>query len=193
MKCFGAIAFDIFFLVLLTSGLQESIALPLPPHLIKGGNWQFLTHISLLLTIIYVGLNLFSINRKLLKNFHHLCANLEFLVTVAYWGMKFFYPQMLNGDSFAVSLGLDLKIHLFPYIYMLLDGKDHISFKRSAMFSAVAISLYWGYVEYLYWCNSGDGVSRFSYPFMGNGLRPQWMFGFFAVSTVNWIVEQVFH
>lgn len=76
---------------------------------------------------------------------------------------------------------------------MLLDGKGHISFKRSAMFSAVAISLYWGYVEYLYWCNSGDGVSRFSYPFMENGLRPQWMFGFFAVSTVNWVVEQVFH
>lgn len=192
MKCPGSIIWDLFFLVLLGTGLHESLALPLPPHLLKGGNWQFLTHVSLLLTIIYVVLNLFNVNRTLLKNFHHLVANLEFLVTVAYWGMIYFRPLLLNGDSFAVSRMLDFKIHLFPYVYMLLDRKGSISFKRSVLFSAVALSLYWGYVEYLYWNHSGDGVTTFTYPFMQNGLRPAWMFGFFAVSTVNWIIELIF-
>jgi len=49
------------------------------------------------------------------------CAHLEFVVTVAYWVMLWVFPYLLNVDSFEVSLLLDLKIHLFPYIFLTID------------------------------------------------------------------------
>ena len=172
-------------IAVLVLGIYETMTLPVPPHLEHGGNWQFLTNLSLIATTVYVVLDVIQFNSTFLIYFHHLCGNLEFVVTVTYWTLIILFPEMLNSDSFDVSLLLDLKIHFLPYLVLLLFyRKPLISFGQSFLLSVVSMLGYWAWIEYLV---HTDPQLRYPYPFL-NGLgladRLVWFVSLIARSTI---------
>lgn len=169
------------YIVVCVSGLQDSAQLPLPPHLASGGWWQFLTNVALFFTCIAVGTRIaIDVVRKKLWCYDQLdsmvtvamlaCAHLELAVTVAYWAMLWVFPYQLNVDSFEVSLLLDLKIHLFPYIFLTIDASWHrYRSRRASIVAAEAVLVgYWAVIEAHMWRCRGDGVTKFPYPFLSS-------------------------
>ena len=149
------------------SGFYDCIKLPLPPHLDKGGQLQFLTTVSLLFTIIYITLSqLFPTNRHL-KTIYNIACNLEFNVTVSYWAMRVMFPNSLNTESFERNVWLDLRIHLIPYLYLIVfDSYERISANKSIGYTVGVLLGYWGYLEYIMYVHGHDGVPQFTYPFL---------------------------
>lgn len=193
MKRPGAVVYDGIFVAVLVSGLIDSTSLVLPPHLERGGHWNFLTNVSLVLAIAYISINIFPVNKRFVRYFHHAVANLQFNVTVAYWSLLFLFPSYLNSDSFDLDYVLDVKIHLLPYVYMLLDCKGKIPFVHSVYMTVGVFAAYVAYIEYVVLTDVSQ-VARPPYPFLydvgfvGRALR---MMGFVALSLVNWVVEEL--
>ncbi|ODV76737.1 uncharacterized protein CANTADRAFT_33238, partial [Suhomyces tanzawaensis NRRL Y-17324] len=169
-------------------GWWQTMTLELPPHLAKAGNFQFLTNASLTVATLYLIVNLASPNARVLTPWHHLVSNLEFVVTTAYWTMILCFPHHLNTDSFEFDLALDLKIHLLPYVYLLLDRKPMVSFVRSAAQSVAFIGVYWAAIELHVYLNQ-DGITLYPYPLL-NGIgvwgRLKWMGVFMGLSVANY-------
>lgn len=203
------VAWNSWALYLCGTGLIESILLPLPAHLIKGGVWQFLTNTSLLVTCLCmlciistsVG-KAFKIKygaiRRTVNDLENLCCNLEFIVTVTYWSIILFCPDMLNGKSFAVSWTLDFKIHLLPYVFLLVDillfrnNQDVSStgFTESFGLSVIFLGLYWSLIEISTSVLNDDGLTKFPYPFLNNDnfmRRIGWLLVFMGLGLINHI------
>lgn len=125
---------------------QCFFALPLPEHLSKGTNFQFLTSTGVFCLFVYAGLNLNGINLTWL---HYLVGSLEFQITVAYWYYRWFNPQLINSDYYKPSLLDDLLYHGLPYLYIIGKRVPMISFKNNAVISGAGLLVYIVYVEYL--------------------------------------------
>lgn len=179
------ILWNLLGVLICSQGLLESIFLPLPPYLEKGGAWQFLTNTSLLVSCTcmacimmmcvserYMGIHKHT--KGLVYMVECLCCNLEFIVSVTYWSIILLMPGMLNGKSFDVSWNLDLKIHLFPYLFILMDlvlfsdNFDKLRYIESFSLLVTFLGSYWSFIEFntLYW--KKDGITRFPYPFLNN-------------------------
>lgn len=204
------IAWNFWGLYLCGYGLVESILLPLPAHLLKGGDWQFLTNTSLLVTCLcMICITCTSVVKVLrikygkfeeyVKNLENLCCNLEFIVTVTYWSIILFCPDMLNGKSFDVSWILDLKIHLFPYIFLLIDvllirnnqDMNSTDFAATFGFSVIFLGLYWSLIEINTSVLNKDGLTKFPYPFLNDSdflHRTAWLFVFIGLGLINHVI-----
>lgn len=203
------VVWNLWGLYLCGAGLVESILLPLPAHLIKGGVWQFLTNTSLLVTclcmfcIISIGVGK-ALRIKCesiwttVNILEILCCNLEFIVTVTYWSIILLCPGMLNGKSFAVSWTLDLKIHLLPYVFLLVDvlllrnnqDVSSTSFTESFGLSVIFLGLYWSLIEINTSILNRDNLTRFPYPFLNNinfMQRIGWLLVFMGLGLINHI------
>mmetsp|Transcript_2451 Transcript_2451/g.2846 ORF Transcript_2451/g.2846 Transcript_2451/m.2846 type:complete len:231 (+) Transcript_2451:4399-5091(+) len=204
------IAWNFWGLYICGYGLVESILLPLPAHLLKGGDWQFLTNSSLLVTclcmICMICIRIGKVFRirfdkieKYVENVENLCCNLEFIVTVTYWSIILFCPDMLNGKSFDVSWILDLKIHLFPYIFLLIDillirnnqELDLSCFAATFGLSVMFLGLYWALIEINTSVFNDDGFTKFPYPFLNDSdflHRTGWLCIFIGLGLINHII-----
>lgn len=204
------VCFDAFALAICLQGFKDTMALPLPPHLEKGGNWQFLTNLASLMTCLYLTLELFLDFRQVLKapgksyfHFRELSTrfgvavgNIEFLVSITYWSLIFFFPYLLNSDSFDVCWRLDFEIHLFPLVYInfrryiveISRERPSIEIIKNFKCTFALLSLYWTFIEVMTLINSKDGVTKFPYPFM-NDLshfgRFLWFGGFIILAYLN--------
>lgn len=196
------------YIAICLSGLQDSARLPLPPHLATGGCWQFLTNVALFFTCIAVGSRIaIDVANKKLWYYDQLdsmvtvamlaCAHLEFVVTVAYWVMLWVFPYLLNVDSFEVSLLLDLKIHLFPYIFLTIDASwnRYRSRRHSILVAEAVLVVYWAVIEaHMWWCR-GDGVTKFPYPFLSNasmGKRLVLLVLFGSLAAADYFAKKTF-
>lgn len=134
----------------------------LPPHLEGGGQWQFLTNLSLLFTLIvfFVGFvahvtkspTLFNLKNAL----HPIALVLECVVTTVYWPLKLFFLHLLVKDptSKMIPLYVDLCLHLLPMISLLMDylffmPKWTITNKTALTTCVVLSSLYWFWLKQL--------------------------------------------
>ncbi|ODV74620.1 uncharacterized protein CYBJADRAFT_166419 [Cyberlindnera jadinii NRRL Y-1542] len=121
-----------FALALGSWGLSFITSSPLPEQLAEGGPWQFLTNLSLALSLIAIISNyvviLFKPTALTLKLNATLNASslvLETLVALIYWTLKIFFmalivPENVTKDKF-IPIQVDLTIHLFPVFYLSTD------------------------------------------------------------------------
>lgn len=178
-------------------GWYGTTSLPLPPHLQLGGNYQFLTNLALLLTLIYLVVativDLDRRNRRLMYYYHMTMFNINFLVTSTYWILYFQFPHFLNVGAFEVSKLVDLEIHLFPYLFLLLDHFRVRKYARGTPWTLVStiavLSVYWLRIEWV--VASSSGMASFPYPFLRDITfvsRLQWLVLFMVVACTNQLV-----
>lgn len=178
--------FSVFSLAVCTKGLYDTCLLELPGHLVKGGQFQFLTNLSILVTTIYYLTEVIIMLTKaprptVINYFHNLCYNIEFTVTITYWCLVMYWPHLLNGD-FNVNLLVDLEIHLFPFIMLSVSRSAYHKVLKSIMYGVVFIYLasYWTGIELTY-----AGEPYFPYPFLSQEDfygRFKWLMGFVGVT-----------
>lgn len=170
--------FDIVGLYSSVLGTAGSVSLPLPEKLKVGGDWQFLTNWGVLITSIFAILNIILPNYN--TQFYHLISSIECNITISYWSTILLSPSSLNTDSYNVPLLLDLKIHLFPYLYLFfLVDKPAISFINSVLLSTAFTLVYWAYINYLMYNNPGYAP----YPVLKDKTHLQK-----SVKLVQWIL-----
>lgn len=116
--------------VLAYLGMHRNIFVAeLPPHLEKGGHWQFLTNLSLVYSLVVFGVgflaHLFhsSLLFNIKNNLHPVGLALESIVTVVYWPLRLFFLHLLIKDpaEFNIPIPVDLAIHLLPFVSLLVD------------------------------------------------------------------------
>lgn len=174
-------------LFLLGNGLYKSLTTKLPPHLIKSGQFQFITNCSLLLTVVNLLWALLGHNSIWLYN---LTSNLEFDVIVlldngtfvsANGGWGWCWPQPVYG----------LKVHALPFIYLSIDYQLKMSFIASTILTFGFVFVYWLYIEWECGKHITDGVSGYPYPFLKG--KSQWQ-RFLCISVFgitaccNWFI-----
>ncbi|WLF79982.1 hypothetical protein PVL30_003750 [Lodderomyces elongisporus] len=176
-----SVTFDLFSLAICISGLRDTTRLKLPPYLQRGGHLQFLTNISLVLTIAYL---VTSVTHPS-SIFYTMAVNLEFAVTASYWTLHLVLPHLLNTDTIERNFALDFKIHLWPYVSLIIkDEKRNVG---GIIGSGVVLILYWMYIEFI----ARDPSQKFAYPFLnrgGVGRRAAWMLGIWLLSSFNYII-----
>lgn len=175
-------------LFLLGNGLYKSLTTKLPPHLIKSGQFQFITNCSLLLTVVNIVWTLLGHNLIWLYN---LTSNLEFNVIVSYWTMALLFPLMVAEDDVDRSLFMDLQVHALPFIYLSIDYQQKMSFIASTILTFGFVFVYWSYIEWECGKHITDGVSGYPYPFLKG--KSQWqrflcisVFG--IIACCNWFI-----
>ncbi|KAI5966963.1 uncharacterized protein KGF55_000372 [Candida pseudojiufengensis] len=180
--------FRILNLVLLGNGLYKSLSTKLPPHLVKSGHFQFLTNCSLLTTLIYLFFATFGFQPNWLYN---LSSNLEFNVIFSYWTMALVFPKMVAEGEVDRDLFMDLQVHAFPYLYLIIDSQPSLSIMKSWVLTCLYVFIYWVYFESECGKHVPDGVSGYPYPFLkGKGMVERFgcMAIFAFIACMNWFV-----
>lgn len=132
----------------------------LPEYLAKGGGYQFLTIITLTVTSIYFGLNILyhcfhARELRWLKTwFSALCFSMNFVVFTCYWGLRLYSPQLVLYDGVQLDSSLDLQVHAYPFIFVLVDytlfmDAWSLPYSSGYMTSLVASVCYWMWLEFL--------------------------------------------
>lgn len=132
----------------------------LPPHLVGGGHWQFLTNLSLLFTLVVLGLGFVShVTRSAalftLKNtLHPIALVLECVVTSVYWPLRIFFILMLVKDPTRkmIPMTVDLCLHLVPFAslmvdYLLFMPKWTIGNRNALIACLLLASMYWVHLK----------------------------------------------
>lgn len=179
----------LFGLLLIGWGVYQCFfALPLPPHLAAGGNFQFLTNCGVFLSLVYAVLNNLGIR---LTRLYYLVGSLELEITVAYWYFITFAAGLLNTDDYQVLLLNDCSFHLFPFVYVMgCYPRRQVSFGEQLGLSALGFGGYWAYIEYLHHYVG----AIYPYPFMRGALlssRLTYIVVFFAVGLGFYPLDQV--
>lgn len=154
-----AILLNVISLAIACYGVFKISQIQLPDHLKDAGHYQFLTNISLLVSMITFILGLAAHVTKSsvlfnIKNVVHTFAFIvEAVVTLVYWPLRLFFLKLLvkNGN---VRIGLltDLSIHLMPFVSLAIDFFYFMpNFAIPAygvFFSCLALtSAYWVWLE----------------------------------------------
>lgn len=178
-------------LFLLGNGLYNSLTTKLPPHLVKSGQFQFITNCSLLLAVINLAFTILSLRSIWLYN---LASNLEFNVIFSYWTMVLLFPQMVAEDEVDRNLFMDLQVHAFPYIYLIIDFQPRVSFATSVMLTGGFVFGYWFYIEWECGKHIADGVSGYPYPFLkgkNKWQRLKCISVFAILACCNWFILSI--
>ncbi|RLV90227.1 hypothetical protein JA1_004708 [Spathaspora sp. JA1] len=103
--------------------------------------------------------------------------------------MKAFQLDSFDHDR---SLWLDIKIHLIPYLYLLvLDAHPRGSIKISVVMTIGFMLIWWSYIENNVYWNRGDGVTSYPYGVLNNKTfleRFAWVSCLTALSCLNYIM-----
>ncbi|CAK7910200.1 hypothetical protein CAAN1_21S02476 [[Candida] anglica] len=160
-----AIALNVVSISIGIFGISKTIYSPdrvLPLHLIGAGEWQFLTNLSLVYSLIVFVIGLISHVTKsqflyrLKNDLHPVGLALETVVALVYWPLRIWFLHLLVKDpsSFALPLDADLAIHLMPVISLLVDYLAFMpawTLKKSTAFSMCAIltTAYWFWLHHI--------------------------------------------
>lgn len=100
-------------------GLKSIFALPLPDELRAAGHSQFLTNLSLMVTLLHLSASL-VLGRP--NNYLFLVSLiLETIVASIYWVLKIVAANLILPEDAFIPLRIDLTIHLFPIVWLLMD------------------------------------------------------------------------
>lgn len=151
----------------------------LPPHLAGGGQWQFLTNLSLVFTLLVNLIGFVSHATKSaalfnLKNtLHPIALVLECVVTSVYWPLKIFFLHLLVKDptKSGIPLFVDMCLHLVPVVSLLVDyfffmPKWTISNRTAFTACLVLTSLYWLWLKQMVDFENGG---EYPYAFLNAG------------------------
>lgn len=144
----------------------------LPEFLATAGHYQFLTNIALCLSTLYFTVNFLYHSLKL-KNLYTIknylsatCLSLNIVVSLVYWSLKIFLPDLILAKGESIPLLLDLKIHLMPLLLTSIDyfffmDRWNISYLTGYAIISACATLYWFWLEYLI-----VGDASYPYPFL---------------------------
>ncbi|RCK65065.1 hypothetical protein Cantr_00992 [Candida viswanathii] len=178
-------------------GMTNVFVLELSEDLQGGGHYQFLTNLSLIYSVVVFTIGLMAHATKsqvlfeLKNNLHPIGLALESIVAIVYWPLRLFWLELLTKtpENFALSLSVDLCIHLMPVVSLLVDYL--VFMPRWTIKTNTALGLitllttgYWFLLKYLVDTENG---ARYPYAFMdmeSDGLR---MVVFGVVGTVAFV------
>lgn len=123
--------FNLLGLAVTSSACYGIISLPLPKELEAGGQFQFLTNLSLLFTIATILSNISTIvfSSSFVKRantyLNAISIILETLVASIYWSLRIFFvhliiPKGISKENF-IPVHIDVSVHLFPITFLCLD------------------------------------------------------------------------
>ncbi len=160
-----------------------------------GGHFQFLTFLSLVITLsafflstlhsVFSGPNLL----KSIKNLVFVAATVaEFIVTTVYWGIRFYdHNLMFRGGINPIPITLDLQLHAFPLLFLLLNNFlfikswGFISKKAGfVLFGGLTIA-YWYWIHYLQKFNG-----MLPYPFLSEVETKERVYIFIVISLIGY-------
>ena len=204
-----SLLFNIASLFICSRGLFKCTQLVLPPILSQAGHKQFLTNLSLVVTLISNSLNIINwfVQRSHPNNFqfvfNYVCRHfilpialtLETIVPVIYWPLRLFAQTLIMQDvprdkPYPLSISTDLSIHLFPFLFLLSDhylsgfgSKFEISNTKAWVIVSSLGLCYFKYLSFLIDPSKGQA---YPYPFL-DVEEPMKTIIFIVVSTVSWI------
>ncbi|OWB80657.1 hypothetical protein B5S32_g4947 [[Candida] boidinii] len=154
-----------------TNALLTLLAYVLPPQLATAGHFQFLTNLSLLLSIVFWFLNV--INHIVKNNYLEqiklitlwVSTTLETIVFLVYWPLRLFAPGLIIAGEF-IPLWVDLSIHFVPCVSLTIE---YYCFSKpcTLSFSTLSSICYTLTTVYWIWLHSKmDETSSFPYPFL---------------------------
>ncbi|GMG38918.1 unnamed protein product [Ambrosiozyma monospora] len=156
-----------------SDGLNEISNLKLSPELQQGGHGQFLTNISLGITLIYFMYNIayhhFELAKlkKLKDVLNALAITLESVVFTVYWPLRLFFIHLILPGKDMIPIKLDLKIHFLPFVSLMLDfmffsvGPWEVTYTEGFTYIVGCTVAYWFWLEYLL-----EGAPTYPYPFL---------------------------
>lgn len=134
----------------------------LPGHLSGAGQWQFLTNLSLLYTLVVYAVGITAHVAKsptlfrLKNNLHPVALVLECVVTLVYWPLRLVLIHMLVKDPTRkfIPLHVDICLHLVPVVTLLVDylvfmPKWTVAPETSLGFCFLLTGLYWFWLKQL--------------------------------------------
>ncbi|KAI5956390.1 hypothetical protein KGF54_000865 [Candida jiufengensis] len=173
------------------------IYVELPPHLKDAGQFQFLTNLSLIYSIITFVIGAIAHLFKseylfLLKNdLHPIGLALESIVAGVYWPLRLFFLHLLTKDpsKFKMPIITDLSIHLMPIVSLLIDylifmPKWTISINTALAFVVSFTTFYWFLLKNLIDVDKGG---RYPYEFMNVEKESSRIIVFAVVGIVAFI------
>lgn len=189
-------------------GLFHATRITLPPSLKDAGHKQFLTNISVVLTIINNLCNIVNwffqrcdLNVNLLEFFNFISRDItlpvalvmESIVPVVYWPLRLFalklIMQGIGSSKSPIPISVDLSIHLFPSIFLLGDhylSGSGLKFKISnvkAWFIVTILGI--GYYQYLSLLIDPTSGQHYPYPFLDVD-EPYKSVIFVLVTSITW-------
>ncbi|EGW31446.1 uncharacterized protein SPAPADRAFT_141277 [Spathaspora passalidarum NRRL Y-27907] len=172
-------------LCLCISALYESTTWP---QLEKGGGaFEFLTLLSLAVTITYIILSQNASSNWNVKYIYPLASNLGFQVTMGYWSAK-----LLGVKSYERSLWLAIRLHAIPYLYLLILDSHPQGSATISVTITVAFMLAWCiYVDIIIYWNWGNNTTSVPYGTLNEKTfieRVVWIAGFTILSCSNYII-----
>ncbi|KAK4053440.1 hypothetical protein OIV83_001606 [Microbotryomycetes sp. JL201] len=139
-----------------------------------GGQWSFLTVLSLAISTMTFASAIFKDMMPSVKLFDTIKTSLsvlavpvEGLVSVLYWGMQFYDPKLLTppGTMFKIPLFLDISIHALPALFLWIDFLV-FSPRMSKSVNPLLISAL-GTLAYTTWMEYAAAQNKhFPYPFL---------------------------
>lgn len=164
-------------LVICYRGLKTVTNYELPLVLASAGHKQFLTILSLFVSIATFALSVLSHLTKSQKLFtlkndvHAIATTLETIVSGVYWPLKLFFIKMILDREKIAPLSVDLAIHLVPTVTLLVDFycfMPNWKVNDGAAMSIVALLTvaYWQWLNYVM-----DETSVFPYPFLNVSFK----------------------
>lgn len=193
-------------------GLYRCTSIILPPKLMQAGHKQFLTNISLFICIIqeittfiscswYKGKNekaKFLAEEILLP----ISLVLESVVTSVYWPLRIFFTHLIfqKNPNYAhksrneyLPLHIDMCLHLFPFIGMLVNfyyfKKDKFVIKNNTVVLSVCYVFGLAYILWLKFLIPEGG--KYPYPFLDIG-EPYKTLIMLAVTNIGFAFLKVF-
>lgn len=186
-----------------TYGLYKCTMVHLPPTLNSAGHKQFLTNISLAISLVYNLLALLTQSSSHLveKYMFPISVILETVVTLVYWPLKIFFVHLIYQQSAnplqkrgtVLPLHVDMCLHLFPCIgllfqFLVLKRSQFALSTKTAFIGCLMLgTIYKWYLQILVKPELG---AKYPYPFLD--IKEPWksviMYG---VTLVAWGVFMV--
>lgn len=160
---FTAAAIQLVGFVLSSYGLHYCFTqVELPSHLAQAGQLQFLTNLSLLISLVVLALGFISHvtgSQRLYvikNNVHPVALALESVVTSVYWPLRLFLLALLVKDPTRkmIPMSVDLCVHLVPFVVLVVDYLAYLpkwAIDASSAFGVCAVltAAYWAWLKYL--------------------------------------------
>lgn len=166
------------------------VHIQLPAYLAAAGKWQFLTNLSLAISLVVFGLGVVAHATKSLKLFaiknaiHPVALVLELVVTLVYWPLRLVFIGLLVSDPSRkmIPMFVDMCLHLVPGVALVVDffcfmPRLTVNNRDSFCVCMLLTFMYWAWLKRLI---DVEGGGQYPYNFM-NVEKELHRVGIFAV------------